>query len=101
MPRWRSWPIFDGMILCCGEALIDMEPEGGLCRPSSGGSVFNTALALGRLGADAAFLWPLSEDRFGQQLQGLLAEAGVDVTLCPRIAQPTTLALVHMQAGQA
>lgn len=78
-----------------------MVPEGDLFRPSPGGSVFNTALALGRLGADAGFLWPLSNDHFGQQLQGLLADSGVDTTLCPRTARPTTLALVHLRTGQA
>lgn len=44
------------MILCCGEALIDMLPrttEAGetAFAPYAGGAVFNTAIALGRLGA--------------------------------------------------
>jgi sugar/nucleoside kinase (ribokinase family) len=43
------------MIICCGEALIDMLPrtstEGeDAFAPYAGGAVFNTALALGRLG---------------------------------------------------
>lgn len=43
------------MILCCGEALIDMLPrdttlgEKGFA-PYAGGAIFNTAIALGRLG---------------------------------------------------
>ena len=42
------------MILCCGEALIDMIPAKTASGeeafiPYAGGSVFNTALALGRL----------------------------------------------------
>lgn len=42
------------MILCCGEALIDMLPrettrgENGFA-PYAGGAIFNTAIALGRL----------------------------------------------------
>ena len=43
-----------GMILCCGEALTDFIPrltrEGAPAfEPKVGGSVFNTAVALGRL----------------------------------------------------
>ena len=49
------------MILCCGEALIDMIPrptvEGSTgFVPHAGGAVFNTAIALGRLGAKAGLL---------------------------------------------
>ena len=44
------------MILCGGEARIDMTPEPTLSGasgfvPQEGGAVFNTAIALGRLGA--------------------------------------------------
>ncbi len=44
------------MILCCGEALIDFLPREGkdgaaVYQPVNGGSVYNTAIALGRLGA--------------------------------------------------
>ena len=42
------------MIICAGEALIDMLPrdltEGTGFLPVAGGPVFNTAIALGRLG---------------------------------------------------
>lgn len=47
------------MILCCGEALIDMIPtpttqgRDGFV-PHSGGAVFNTAIAVGRLGVPVA-----------------------------------------------
>ena len=57
------------MILCCGESLIDMVPENGAFLPLAGGSVFNTALALGRLGAKTGYLWPLSTDQFGTTLR--------------------------------
>lgn len=44
------------MILCCGESLIDMLPRQtttgeNAFAPHAGGAVFNTAIALGRLGA--------------------------------------------------
>ena len=49
-----------GMILCCGEALTDFIPrltqEGAPAfEPKVGGSVFNTAVALGRLGLPSGF----------------------------------------------
>src|SRR5690606_27308734 len=82
------------VILCCGEALIDMLPAGDGFRPSPGGAVYNTALALGRLGVATGFLWPLSRDPFGAMLRAPLAEAGVDLTLAPDSPRPTPLAFV-------
>jgi fructokinase len=53
------------MILCAGEALIDMLPrqtEGGEAAfaPYPGGAVFNTAIALARLGAPVGFFSGIS-----------------------------------------
>ena len=90
------------MILCTGEALIDLIPgPDGTIRPVPGGAVWNTALALGRLGAPAAFLWPISTDAFGARLLAPLAEAGVDTARCPRPDRPTTRAEVRLQDGEA
>lgn len=91
------------MILCCGEALIDMVPveAGGAFRPLPGGAVYNSAVALGRLGAPSGFLWPLSLDQFGAMLRGPLDEAGVSTDLCPVVNRPTTLAFVTLSGGDA
>lgn len=89
------------MILCSGEALIDMVPQNGSYRPLPGGAVYNTAIALGRLGEPVAYLWPISRDPFGEMLMRPLAEAGVDLDLCPRSDRLTTLALVTLAAGEA
>lgn len=90
------------MILCTGEALIDLVPEpGGSLRPLAGGAVYNTAVALGRLGADAGFLWPISRDGFADLLLAPLARAGVDTAACPRTDRPTTLAVVSLAGGEA
>lgn len=94
------------MILCCGEALIDMLPReaagGESCfAPHAGGAVFNTAVALGRLGAPAGFFSGLSSDFFGDQLRQVLAASGVDTSLCVTAGRPTTLAFVRLVAGQA
>ena len=55
------------MILSCGEALIDMLPRETVAGeaafvPYAGGAVFNTAIALGRLGAPSAFFSGISTD---------------------------------------
>jgi len=94
------------MILCCGEALIDMLPartaDGAAAFvPHPGGAVFNTAIALGRLGTPAGFVCGLSTDLFGARLAQALAASGVDHTLCPRSDRPTTLAFVSLVDGQA
>ena len=89
------------MILCCGEALIDMLPSGEGFRPSPGGAVYNTALALGRLGVATGFLWPLSGDAFGALLRAPLLQAGVDLSLSPESPRPTPLAFVTLRDGEA
>lgn len=89
------------MILCCGEALIDMLPIPGGFAPHAGGAVYNTAIALGRLGARAGFFWGLSADFFGDRLRDGLQDAGVDARDCLRVARPCTLAFVRLVDGQA
>ncbi|WP_299847602.1 carbohydrate kinase [uncultured Roseovarius sp.] len=94
------------MILCCGEALIDMIPtpvaggqEGFV--PHTGGAVFNTAIALGRLGVRTGLLTGLSTDMFGLQLTDVLTASHVDATLAILSERPTTLAFVRLVDGHA
>ena len=94
------------MILCCGEALIDMLPRQtdageNAFAPYAGGAVFNTAIALGRLGAPAGYFGGLSTDLFGQLLEQTLTASKVDPSLAPRSDRPTTLAFVTLTDGQA
>ena len=94
------------MILCCGEALIDMIPApttGGAHGfvPHPGGAALNTAIALGRLGTAAGLLTGLSTDMFGTQLAQTLTASGVDISLAPRSDRPTTLAFVRLTDGRA
>lgn len=94
------------MILCCGEALIDMIPEATLGGKQgyvshSGGSVFNTSIALGRLGVPVGMLTGLSSDQFGRQLRRELKESHVDVSHIVTSDRPTTLAFVCLSDGQA
>ena len=88
------------MILCCGEALIDLIP--GEAGPTAlvGGSVLNTAVALGRLGAPAGLLTGISSDAHGQSIEAHLRDSNVDTSLAIRSDRPTTLAVVHFENGQ-
>ncbi|QIB33556.1 carbohydrate kinase family protein [Ancylobacter pratisalsi] len=92
-------------ILCAGEALIDMvprtTPEGQAFLPLPGGSVFNTAIAAGRLGTRTLFWYGLSTDMFGDQLRAALRDARVDTRLCVPAERPSTLAFVTLVEGQA
>lgn len=94
------------MILCCGEALIDMLPRestGGepAFAPYPGGAVFNTAIALGRLGVETSFYSGLSRDLFGEMLETALGASHVDASVAVRSDRPTTLAFVKLVDGQA
>ena len=94
------------MILCCGEALIDMIPGQTTAGaeafvPHCGGAIFNTSIALGRLGAKAGLLTGLSRDMFGGQLTEALEASGVDTSALIYSDRPTTLAFVRLFDGNA
>ncbi|WP_288926940.1 carbohydrate kinase [uncultured Maritimibacter sp.] len=94
------------MILCCGEALIDMLPRESTSgepafAPYPGGAVFNTAIALGRLGVETSFFSGLSRDLFGEMLETALGASHVDASVAVRSDRPTTLAFVKLVDGQA
>lgn len=94
------------MILCSGEALIDMLPrvstqDEAAFAPLAGGAVFNTSIALGRLGAPVGYFGGLSNDLFGAQLAEALDASEVDYSRAPRTDRPTTLAFVTLTDGHA
>lgn len=94
------------MIICCGEALIDMLPRRSTLdepafSPYSGGAVFNTAIALGRLGTPVEFFCGLSSDLFGEQLRETLAASGAGSRYAHISNRPTTLAFVKLVDGHA
>jgi len=94
------------MIICCGEALIDMLPRRSTLdepafSPYSGGAVFNTAIALGRLGTPVEFFSGLSSDLFGEQLRATLAGSRVGSRYAHISNRSTTLAFVRLVDGQA
>ncbi|WP_274557064.1 carbohydrate kinase family protein [Streptomyces spiramyceticus] len=92
------------MIVVAGESLIDLVPQGqdtgplAPLLPRLGGGPYNTAVALGRLGAPAAFCSRISTDGFGEALVDGLRKAGVDTSLVQRGPEPTTLAVATLGA---
>ena len=94
------------MIISCGEALIDFLPRTGadgsaVFQPAAGGSPFNVAIAVGRLGAKAGFFGGLSTDFFGDILRQALEGSGVDLSFVANVSRPTTLAFVKLENGDA
>ncbi len=92
------------MFVVGGESLIDLvqDPPGpdGAVRMTAhaGGSPYNCAIALAKLGNPTGFLCPISRDGFGTYLLRPLEEAGAKPLLSHRVAAPTTLAVVTLNA---
>jgi fructokinase len=94
------------MYLVCGEALFDFFSEndaGGQAskvnfKAIAGGSPFNVALGLRRLGIDVALFAGLSTDYLGRRLQQVLQEEGVRPDYLLDFDAPTTLAMVAVGA---
>ena len=85
------------MILISGEALIDLIPDpdkDGRYDAVRGGSSYNVAIGLARLGAPTAFVSRISADANGDGLAAALATDGVDLSLIARDPRPTPLAFV-------
>jgi fructokinase len=89
------------MILISGEALIDLIPDrDGRYDAVLGGSPYNVAIGLARLGAPTAFVSRLSTDANGEALGAALAANRVDLRLIARDPRPTTLAFVMRGTAQ-
>ena len=89
------------MFLSCGEALYDLFPSaetdaGFTFDACIGGSPFNVAVGLARLGRSAALFTGLSSDPLGRRLERTLKDEGVETAWLVRKQNPTTLALVGL-----
>jgi len=87
------------MILVCGEALVDLFilSENGTrlaAEAVAGGSPFNVAIGLARLGCPAALCTGLSTDRFGRLLTDVLSREGVNLDYAMRTPRLTTISVV-------
>jgi fructokinase len=88
----------------CGETLIDLVQADVASNDSfsstwlalSAGGPMNSAVALGKLGADTHFLGRLSRDAFGRQLRQHILEANVKLDLATESSQATSIAVVSL-----
>jgi fructokinase len=92
------------MILVAGESLFDLfvsadRGTGFTFDARPGGSSFNVAVGLARLGQPAAFLGGLSGDFLGQRLEHLLAGEGIFLQFVQRPRRPTTLSVIGLGPG--
>jgi fructokinase len=93
------------LITCIGEILIDFLPlmEGGRTvgfKMHPGGSPFNVAVGLARLGEPVAFASKISSDLFGRFLGDYLQSEGIDARFALPSDAPSTLAFVAMEDGE-
>ncbi len=83
------------MIVSLGEALIDLiHAADGTQKALVGGSPYNVSIALSRLGVDAGFVCPFSQDDHGQMLTQGLADNGVQRCIEDLVTAPTAVAEV-------
>jgi fructokinase len=86
-------------VATAGEALIDLiEESDGRLRPCNGGAVYNLTRALGLQGVGTLYLNPLSRDRFGRGMADAIHLAGVTLAQEVPVHQPTSLAVVGLDA---
>lgn len=86
------------LIAVGGENLVDYVNRDGIATAFPGGSPFNVAMALGRLGANVQYISPISSDRWGDMLAKALTESSV-ILAGGRRPEPTTMARVTVTAG--
>jgi len=88
----RALPHF----LAAGEALTDLLTAGaGAWHSQPGGSTWNVARAMARLGVASAFAGAVSSDVFGDELVAASAAAGLDSRFLQQVPRAPLLAIVH------
>lgn len=92
------------MFLVCGEVLFDffIEPTHSSLprqvafKAIAGGSPFNVAMGLSRLGVESALLTGISTDFLGKQLRQVLEEEGISTYYLASVGAATTLSLISL-----
>src|ERR1700686_1611255 len=93
------------MLLSCGDALVDFLPVTSVdgrdaIVPVVGGSCFNIAVGMARLGAPAGFVGGISTDLFGRIIADHALASQVELRYATRNEHQTTLAFVRTIGGE-
>ena len=93
------------LITCMGEILVDFLPieESGRTvgfRMHPGGSLFNVAMAIARLGGRVALVSKTGTDFFGRYLRGFAEGERIDLRWLGRIDALSTLGFVTVEDGE-
>jgi fructokinase len=85
-------------IAVIGEALVDLVPGSGAGQfvAHRGGSPYNVAIGLARLGQPTALFARMPGNSFGRLLRDGAAAEGIDLRYAPVATEPTTLAVVSL-----
>jgi fructokinase len=82
--------------VAAGEALTDLLTTGpGTWTSQTGGSTWNVARVVARLGIPSAFAGAVSRDVFGAELAAANAASGLDDRFLQQVDRPPLLAVVH------
>ena len=82
--------------VAAGEALTDLLTTGpGTWTSQTGGSTWNVARVVARLGIASAFAGAVSQDVFGDELAAANSAAGLDGRFLQQVDRPPLLAVVH------
>jgi fructokinase len=86
------------VVTVIGEALVDLVPDAstGRYRVTPGGSPFNVAIGLARLGNTTALMARFADDEHGRLLRSTAAAEGIDLHAAPHAAEPASVAIASV-----
>jgi fructokinase len=86
------------VVTVIGEALVDLVPDAssGEYRVTPGGSPFNVAVGLARLGNATALMARFANDEHGRLLRATAAAEGIDLSAAPHAAEPASVAIASV-----
>jgi fructokinase len=81
-----------------GDTLVDLVGQSPNFTAHAGGSAYNVAITLGRLGQPVALIARTGRDTFGAMLEAKARDSGVSFDRWQVVAEPTTLAVASLGA---